>query len=164
MALTHFYQYLDTNGNGTGTTNAIGNYATTADDFYYTATEYCYLNRLSLSIEDAGNFDADKYGNGIELTNGIQVLVELAGTEYRIDGGISIKNNANWARYCFEAEVKAWGIGNTFLIAQKFFEDLNGIPFVLEAGDKFIIRLNDDFTGLIGHRFLLQGHYAERDF
>ncbi len=90
------YQYLDTNGDGTGTTNAIGNYSVTADDFYYEATRPCDIERMIVCVRDTGAFDAEDYGNGVALTNGIRVLVhDLAdNTDRYLDGGQAILNNA----------------------------------------------------------------------
>jgi len=74
-------RFLDTNGDGTGTKSATGNYAESPVSFFIQppAGEVFRLNRMLVHIEDSGTFDSGSYGNGITLTNGITVSKVISG-------------------------------------------------------------------------------------
>lgn len=93
------YRFLDTTGDGTGTTQATGDYSGAAEDFLITAPSgYEYvLHRMIVKVEDGNSgFAADAYGSLTELTNGVRVRVYNAGgaVALALDGGIAIKSNA----------------------------------------------------------------------
>ena len=52
-------RFLDTAGDGSGTKNANGNYASAADDFYFTAKRKCEIHRLIIEIEDTKGMEPD---------------------------------------------------------------------------------------------------------
>ena len=139
--MTHIIEYLDTNGDGTGTVSATGDYLATADDFYYQATEACEIHRLVVTIQDAGIMTAAAYGFNIALTNGIRIFQSLAGVEFKLDGGIGIKTNADWGSIAYDVDVKEWGAGNQILVSRLTFAKM-GKPIILNANDRFIVRLN----------------------
>ncbi len=116
----HIFEYLDTNGDGTGTTNAIGNYATVADDFYYEATQKCSIERMIICVRDTGAFDAEDYGNGIALTNGVRILIhdDAQNQDVYLDGGIAVVNNAGWGGLCYDVDVKTWGTGDEIMLVR----------------------------------------------
>ena len=157
---------LDTVGDGTGTIEATGNYSAAVEEFFIqpAATEVIRLSRLLISVEDSGNFDAAKYGNGITLSNGIKVICYNGetDTESSHTGQLSVMHNADWGSYCYDVDVKTWGIGNEVLLARWTFQK-SGQYLRLRGsvGDKFIIRLEDDFTDLVEHKFIVQGYYEE---
>lgn len=158
----HLVRILDTNGDGTGTTNANGNYASAADDFYIkppVGTRY-EIDRLIVFIQDTGAFDAELYGNGAILTNGISLLqLNFDGTT-RVDltGGLSIKSNADWGRLCYDVDVKTWGTGDEVLLARFTFSKFGG-PLTLDgdAGQSLVVRLNDNLSALVYHYFTVEG-------
>lgn len=158
MLDSHLYRYLDTNGDGTGTANATGDYSVTADDFYLLAGGGEQIHRMIVSVRDTGAFDAASYGNGLALTNGVSVLVYDKNQDTEIDllGGSNIKTNAEWGAQCYDADVKTWGTGDEMLLVRWTFAKA-GAPLRLQKDDKFIVRLNDNFTGLNGHYFQIQG-------
>lgn len=159
MRETYVFQYLDTNGDGTGTDSAVGNYASAAEDFYYEVTgSGVEIHRMIVMVRDTGAFDAADYGNSIALTNGIDVLVYDANedTERSFVGGKKIKNNIGWGALCFDADVKTWGIGDEFLLVRWTFAK-SGAPLRLQKSDKLVVRLNDDFSGLVDQTFQIQG-------
>ena len=154
------FRFLDIAGDGTGANDATGNYAAAAEDFYFVDASNDYeLQRLIIFIRDTGTFDADKYGNAIVLTNGIDVLVEDSGSSEILDmvDGIPIKTNTCWKRQCHDEILSSFGVGDESVTYRWTISKATGKPMLLKAGNKFIFRLHDDFTGLNEHRFQLQG-------
>lgn len=157
-------QFADTTGDGSGTRNAIGNYSAAglgATDFIFIRDieTTVHLYRLVTQIEVAANVAADIYGDQVALTNGIRVLkLDADGNVDRdYTNGESIKTNAWWARYCFDVNYVTFpGGGNNYIDVRWTFSR-GGAPIKLRKGESFVLRLNDDFSGLLGHFFQLQG-------
>lgn len=161
MAKRIISRFLDTNGDGTGTKSAIGDYSLAADDFYIEAGDNpLVISRLLVSAEDTTGMTAQEYGNlGAALTNGVSILAELDGTEYDLCDGVPIKTNAGWGTTCYDTQITgaAWGSGNDVLLVRWTFSK-SGTPILLESGDKVIARVNDDLQGLLSHYFMIQGY------
>ena len=151
-------EYLDTNGDGTGDNDAIGNYASAAEDFYFQATTLSEIHRLLVTVEDTQPMQAANYGNGIVLTNGIRIFLHdsTTVTEVPLDGGLPVLRNLDWGSLCYDVDLKTWGSGNQALLVRFTFAR-GGQPLLLDAGDRIIVRLNDSFVGLISHKFMIQG-------
>ena len=153
-------RYLDTNGDGTGTQQANGDYSVTPEDFKFTAVNVTELARVIVFIEDTSGFGADDYGDiAGGLTNGIEIKV------YRNDStvddlldGITIKNNAGWARVCHDVVNHAFGVGNDFLSVRWTWAK-SGMPLKLLEGEELRFELSDDFSGLVEHTFMVEGTY-----
>ena len=146
---------------GSGVDNAIGDYASAAAAFKVTAPEdtVLALNRIIISVEDAGTFDSGAYGNGIVLTNGIKVQTYDPNTgEVCCDltNGNEIKTNADWAAYCHDVTLHNFGAGNPLLTVRWTFGKA-GAPLYIKSGREFRVVLNDDFSDLVGHKFQVQG-------
>lgn len=155
------YRRLDAVGDGTGTKSAVGDYSLAAQDFKITApSAHQYeISRMIVSVEDTAGFQAAEYGNlGAALTNGISVLVTDAADATIIDltDGAPVKTNAQWSSLCYDADLKTWGSGNELLAVRWTFAKA-GAPIRLKPGQSLVARLNDDFTGLVGHTFEVQG-------
>lgn len=155
------YRFLDTNGDGTGETNAIGDYSSTAQIFKCVAqddAEYTEVHRLIVSVEDSGAFDAGAYGNNIALTNGISVFhINSDGYRNEFTNSKPILKNADWAHYCYDVNLVGFGTGNDTLAVRWTFTKA-GKPLILNKGEVFGVQLNDDFTGLEQHLFHIQGY------
>ena len=154
------YRFLDTNGNGTGTQNAVGDYSVTPDEFYYQADHECSIFRLVIHIEDTTGFQAQDYGNITSgLANGYSLETKDIGGTQTLDlcDGQVIKTNAEIGRFCYDVDLKTWGAGNEVLQARWTFAKA-GRPLHLQAGERLSITFNDDFTGLIEHFFMIQGY------
>ena len=153
-------RFADTNGDGTGTFEAIGNYSGGATDFWIEppAGEYWHIFRLIVELRDTGSFRAEYYGAGAALTNGIKIIHEVSAVENDLTAQSSIKNNAQWASYCYDINNINFGAGDDFMVARWTFANAGtALELFGDTDDKIIVRLNDDFTGLNAHRFLIQG-------
>jgi len=164
-----FQAFLTDDGLVSGDENAIGAYATTtgaATHFWYAATENTRIERMMVEIVDEQGMAAADYGN---VTGSLAVGVMVQhfasdGTTKLHDFTLqaAIKTNAEWARYCYDVDIKTWGAGSDFLYARWTFMRA-GTAIRLETGDHFAVVLHDDFDAMIGHRFLIQG-YREGTF
>ena len=165
MKKTHLFRFLDTVGNGSGTKDATGNYSDAGSgstDFLIapTGTQVFVLERMIVHIKDTSGIDADKYGNNITLTNGITVTYnDTSGEVVDLLDGVNIFSNGDWARQCYDANLITWGSGNDIVSIRWTFSRA-GIPLVLKGdeGDDLTVTLNDDFSGLLEHRFQVQGY------
>ena len=159
----YVYRYLDTVGDGTGTKNANGNYSSTAQDFRINAPTqgmYC-LERMIVHIRDAANMSADEYGNlNSALTNGVTVAVYNDDTlDCDLVDGLPIKANADWGRVCYDSEPLSYGSGDDFIRVRWTFAKA-GQPIYLFDDWNLRVELNDSFTGLVEHYFMVQGFYS----
>ena len=161
--MTLISRFLDTNGDGSGTKNANGDYSGTGlgeEIFWFDPeSQYVDIARMIVTLEDTSGFQAQEYGNlGGALTNGIQARIQDdTGTIVDLTDSETIKTNAGWTAFCYDADVKTWGAGNELLTVRWTFSK-SGQFIKLHGDQRFEIVLNDDFSGLIGHYFLVQGH------
>jgi len=156
---TTICRFLDTNGDGTGTKDAIGDYSSAAEDFYIQpgANETYEIHRLIVRIADSGAPDAGKYGNNITLTNGISVHLE-GGITRDLTDNMPVLSNGDRSKLCYDVNVISWGTGDDYVGVRWTFSK-SGAPITLRGSisDKLIVRLNDDFSNLVGHTFMVQG-------
>ncbi len=160
LARDMLFRFLDTNGDGTGTKNAIGDLSSTPVFLITAPAGYEYiLNRMIVKIEDAASgFNADTYGGLTALTNGILLGHYNSSGAQDLDllDGEPIKQNLNWARNCFDATIESFGSGTDFFKVRWTFANA-GNPLVLEPGESLRLTIQDDLTGLIGQFFQVQG-------
>ena len=159
-------RYLDTNGDGTGTKDAIGNYSGAVEEFYIQpgATEVFHILRMIVSIEDTTGMQPEEYGNlGNALSNGVSVGYEVDGVEaVDLTDGLPIKTNAQWGSLCYDVDVKNWGNTPTDeLVVVRWTFARSGTNIRLSGfnatPDRLVVSLNDSLIGLVAHRFLVQG-------
>lgn len=143
------------------TTNANGDSSGAVQNFKIQAQEgeTITLARMIIHTEDAGTYDSGAWGNGITLTNGILVQTNISGVLKNISTG-TIKTNGELAGEMHDVTVHAFGTGNNHLTGRWTFSN-SGTYIKLNAGDSLIVRLNDDFSGLIQQNFLVQGFINE---
>jgi hypothetical protein len=158
-----FFAYLDTVGDGSGTKNAIGNYLSTAEEFLYTAYgQGVAVNRLIIMIEDGTGIRAERYASLAQaLTNGVTIYTKDAdgNTMEDLTAGIPIKQNAQWGALCYDVELREWGAGNEFILVRWTFGHA-GNPLHLDAYESIVVGLNDDFTEVVTHTFMIQGTHS----
>jgi hypothetical protein len=146
--------------------DAIGDYSSAVTKFTFVpdASRIAELERMVVYIEDVGAPDSGRYGNNIILTNGMKVYVRDADDEIVLDltPDEPIKTNADWAALCYDVSLLSWGLGNDTVVVRWTFAK-SGAPVYLDArdGHYLSLELNDTFTGLVSHRFLIQGIYRK---
>ncbi|MFA6060723.1 MAG: hypothetical protein WC756_21180 [Taibaiella sp.] len=153
-------KFLTTSGDGLGTYNLNGNYAAAPTDFYYKATSQYDIHSLLIVITDGAKFNQPDYGaitGGV--TNGVKLFVRPAGSaaDIALLSGVAVKQNHEWLSLTHDTNITSFeGLPQTLMVNFNIVTDY-GKPITLGIGDKFIVRLNDDFTGLISHTFGLRG-------
>ena len=169
MAYKLLSRNADTVGDGSGTKNAIGNYAGDPTPFMIRAQpgEHLIINRMIVGAEGNSFSNADLYGSGPELTVGISLYVTDDNGDilyYLTDEDTPIKQNGGWAHYCYDYARfgTAFPQGND-LGAVRWTFARTGQPVELLPGWSINVLLEDDMrtvtTGLVEHNFLMQGHF-----
>lgn len=163
-ATTNIFRYLDTAGDGSGTKNAVGDYSGGEEEFYIApaADEVMLLYRMLVLIEDGSAISSEKYGGLTALSTGIEVkIIRGASTLVNdLTDGIVIQSNADWARNCYDATPDETGSGNNLYKVRWTFAN-SGKPIRLDGalGDRLVVFLNDDLSGLVSHYFKVDGVY-----
>ena len=155
-----FFQFLDDVGDGTGAIDATGDYSLTPEEFLITAPpgRRYQISRMITTIVDTNGFQASEYGNlGGALTNGISFQVRRGSElQYDLTAQERIRTNSKWASYCYDAQLLTWGAGNEHLAVRWTF--LNTGQYIdLRPGFSLVATFNDNLTGLIEHKFQVQG-------
>lgn len=158
-----FEHYLDTNGDGTGVFNATGDYSAAVTDFYYappigTSVD---ITKLILHVADKASFAFDGYG-GIAagtVVNGLQILFERLGViVLNLTNGLPITKNVDFVHLNTDYELISFA--SNYQAANVSF-DIESFDTPLQMhgdlGDKLIVRLHDNFTGLDDHHFIAYG-------
>lgn len=157
--LFDFSQLLDTVGNGTGTTNAIGNYSGAATDFklVYGGNQITLTRFSVLIVDSSDDFKENQYGGIAALTNGITVRLKSGGLpEARLfRPSVAIKNTAGWISVMSEYRSASFPDAKRPMLGFTF--DFTNRLLLNTAGDYFLVRLNDNFTGLDWHIFSVFG-------
>ena len=89
-------RYLDTNGDGTGTKDANGNYSVTPATFYIKPplNEIYSITEFLIHVSDAQNFTITGFGSIAALTNGINIYAKRNNIiSIDVMDGIPIKTN-----------------------------------------------------------------------
>lgn len=162
-----FFRFLDTDGDGGGIKNAIGNYSGEGEEIFYlqpAGSEIMRVARIVMCIGDTKDMKAEEYGNlGSALSNGIQLRVQDdSGTIIDITDGEPIETNAGFGSHMFDVDVKTWGASPTDeLLVARFTFAKSGSPLRLEGSknERLEIVLNDNLEGLLSHFFMAQGVY-----
>jgi len=161
---TRIDRFLDTNGDGSGAKNVIGNYAGGSAETFFIAPpsdKKFVLSRMMVSIRDTGSMDSGLYGNGITITNGL-TLKKKDGSGDILDmlDGLTIKTNGDWGRHCYDVSRSNFGSGDEYITVRwSFFRAGNkGINLSGAAGEFFELGLNDDFSGLVEHYYFIEGY------
>lgn len=147
--------------------NATGDYSLTPTEFEISAfnDSDVYITSITVYVEDAGNLDANAYGNGITLTNGIVFKIDRGGIGLIFTSAPAVFTNAHYSRqFNSPLMLNDFGVGNqSYTVALEFSID-SSLPIMLREGtdDRFYFELNDDFTGLEGHYFVMNGYLVNK--
>ena len=156
-------RFLDSNGDGTGTNDWIGNY-TTPDIAYIqpSAGEILHITRMIVTIQDDGNLVPDGYGALGELTNGVAVqLRDDSEVISDMTNGDPIKTNVQWGSRCFDIQEHTFGgqqADNVILVRWTFERAGVDLRLVGDEGGRLEVLLSDTFVGLTAHKFCVQGY------
>lgn len=153
-------KFLTTTGISTGNFNHNTNYAAANTQIYYLATSRYEVQSILVNISDGDKFNQTDYGAIIGgLTNGItfQLYNAALNTTFTFFSGFTIKSNVDWHSISFHNQLTSY-FGNPQTLAINIHvTDSFGKPLNMQAGDKFIVNLHDDFSGLVSHTFQLRG-------
>ena len=169
VAIRQLVDILDTNGDGTGDTNANGNYLVEKEFFCAPPEDEDYLiYQMSVGIEDSGKISYELYGNNV-------VLIETEGCTFEI-------TNNDIALAMFDERVSDLNIiqtnrdyiittvGNFIVypneLGNKFFGQAVykfNSPKILRgsSGDRLSVKLLGDFSNLTNHGFYLHGQVVK---
>lgn len=155
------YRFLDTNGDGSGTKNANGDY-TTPDEFFFSYPKAVKIERMIVHISDTAMLQG-QYGDLTALSTGysVAVLDGAGATVVDLTDGVPIKANADFGRYCYDVNHHSWGTTPANeLVQSRWTFSKAGYPLYIPAGYKLSITFSDNLTGLLEHYFMLQGYEA----
>ena len=163
------FQFMDTVGDGSGSYQATGNYSSAVTNFKFTDLNgagfsgRAEIHRLLVKVQDVGALDADKYGNGITLTNGIVLtLRDSSDAVVYTYTAAPVKSSGDWAGLCYDVQNLAFGTGDEILAVRWTFSRA-GAPIKIDCDEGYYLNLalNDDLSGLTAHTFQLQGQYYD---
>ena len=154
-------RFMDTVGDGSGSTDLNVDGSTTPVIFKIVPThgEILYLSRLLWYLRDTGSLDSGGFGNGPELTNGIDFGfyydVGLP-SEGRYPSQLEpITTNGGWAKYCGPDVVPlTFGSGDEILSCRySFYKDVGlekqEMPWLAhDRLEEFWLIVQDDLTGI----------------
>lgn len=161
-----FLEFMDTNGDGTGVKNAVGDYSATPTNFFYTrpagSEGNLFINSLKIHLQSPVKINAQGYGNNMgPLDNGIILFLEDESQVMTRDftSGIPIKTNSDWSKYGARTGIEPYSGGDYFFKAS--FRAVEPTKPVLIPPEHSIgLTLNDDFSSLISQTFFLEGTFG----
>lgn len=164
-------RYLDTNGDGTGTKNAIADYSGAQEIFYIQPPAgdiYRIAKLLILVSGKKSSFDTDVYGSVPALTNGIGMRIQDdSGTIVDLTDGLTVKRNGQWGRLTHKTELYEGSHGSSnsyFRVECTFAKFGQFMRLVGNNNERLEITVNDDFTdssssdALVDHIFCVHGY------
>ena len=127
------------------------------------AGEIYQLTRMMLAIRDTGTFDSGGWGNngGSPLTNGVELGMFIGGVEYNMSV-VPWRSHIDIAATAFDFEHRNFGAGDEFVVARLTFTKAGqAIRLVGDDGDYVWADINDDLTGLVEQRIMIQGYMED---
>lgn len=158
-----FSQFLSINGDGSGEANISGDYSLDPRIFYIqpAPNEIMEIGRLVVHITDAGTLPRDEYGGlGDELSNGIDIKVTNARSDGKSILTSLIKTNANLHHLTDMGFSLTSFIGGIESLAAVFNCTTSRNECLILDGSqnhKIEVLVNDDFSGLVEHHFIIHG-------
>ncbi len=157
-------QYLTIDGTGSTASNVTGNYTGSATDFTYIpdSADRVHINRIAVRVGDSGGFVPQGFAALAALTNGIDIgVTNDSDFVFKVNSNQPIKRNLDWNTI---GEVSVTPYSETTYSGYTVSIDLSqkypgGLRLNGAIGDALTVRVNDTFTGLIEHRYLIEGYY-----
>lgn len=150
---TQASRFMDTVGDGTGSIDMNVNGAITPVRFFLRTLvgHVALLYRQIVHLTDTGSIDSGGFGNGMSLTNGIEIgRWSFTANDWlgpRLTEQLPITTNTLWAGYGFDLDHNKWGLGDESLTSRfSFFKD--GGPILIGDNCGWAVEINDDLTSL----------------
>ena len=153
------YRHFDTNGDGTGEFEAIGDYRSAPMDFFFQpAPGKVVPVRRILFIMKGADIGKGGYGHADPLVNGITVQhTDAEGNIITLfTNSVPIRDESDWAGLCYNFDPKGKDAK-----AGRFTLGESGTPTVLKDRERIAVTLNDDFRHLTAHRWQAQAVEAK---
>lgn len=160
---TPFRRYLDTNGDGTGIKSAVGDYLLTPTEFFIQPRmdDVMALSMLLPSIGDSGKFGSSNYGAMMMLPNGIliQKTDSVGAVLEDLTDQVPVRSNGHWLANAGHAiwDQDPAAADNWMTVSWSLGSRLS---LVLRHQERFVLKLNDNFSGLTSHMFKVEGVIA----
>jgi hypothetical protein len=166
-----FSRLLDTNGDGTGVKELTVLPVTSdfPEDRVFlqpAAGEILEVTRLLVQVRASGSpVSAERYGDQTALTGGITIQKSgKRGVIADLTDGLTIKNNGDWGRVCYDVNSTGFVSGDQFVHVRWTFKK-HGKSVILD-GDRLerlevVFVAGDDFSGLASHTFTAQGNFKK---
>ncbi|MGR9051377.1 MAG: hypothetical protein ACU84J_01885 [Gammaproteobacteria bacterium] len=159
------YQYFFTaNGDPMGNINLNGDYSSGPADFYVEFLDDFYAYSILVNISDDDKFVQEGYGAlaaGV-VANGVKFFITGPGgvPEIPLLSGIAITKNYHWS--LLTPDIQLINYEDTLKAARTLLVEFNmlkeyGTYLRAEKGQRLMVRLNDNFSGLIAHTFGVRG-------
>jgi len=167
VGIVPFIQLLSTNGDGTGTTNIVGTYASVAETFELhgptAADTHTVIERIMVYIQDTGTFAMESYGAvtpAAALSTGIKLdVTDSSGTSIINLTPEPVTINGEWGAYCYDIRVDDFGVGDQAMQARWTFTKFTADAGLwLNDGQKLVLTANDDLDDLVAQRVTCQGY------
>lgn len=161
-ATDQIIQALDETGDGTGNINQNVNGSITPVKFMIKppVTEKNILKRLNLHAIDLNWNDAKVYGAIGVLPNGIRIYIENdSGIIKEYTNNFKIKRTHDWALLAGIDTVSIGSAGaDPFTVRWTFERSFSDIVIDGAHGERFVMEIPDDLTGLDDQIAVIQGH------
>lgn len=152
--------FMTATGDNVPPYNLNGNYSAAPQDFYYQATANYDIYSVLINISDNANFNQLDYGAIVDgtITHGPKFFIKPNGlTEIPLLSGMTIIHNYDWLSLTPEVALTSFaGLAQTLTININMMNQY-GQPLSIRKGDRFIIRLNDNFSTLVSQTFVIRG-------
>ncbi len=157
-----FATRLDTVGDSSGEDDMSVDGSSTEQIFRIkpAATEILRIARVILYVEDAGSFDATRWGNGITMTNGMEFR-QISNGETII--GEAIRTTGDMAALCHDIGHQTIGSGPEFMTARYTFTKLGAyVRLDGSKGDEWQTVIRDNLTNLLRQHVTAEGYYEKQ--
>lgn len=157
----YFSQFLTKNGTGTLQTNMTGDFLSgSVISIIPAAGEILRIESLKVSLSTTHTMSLELYGNLSALGTGVLIrLMDGDGTVLALtDPSLAIKNNSEYAVYASDVTNREWGLEKNLAVKWDFSDSGTVLRIDGDSSERLEVLLQDDFSGLISHRFRVTGY------
>jgi hypothetical protein len=148
---------LDTNGNGTGTKNAIGDYDSNTEFFIQpSSTDIFRVEALVVLYSGSGPFSPTKYGGTATLgsTDGVSISHHKGGSTSDMMDGVPVGSNSEWFRLSGPNNSVSTVDDCCSIVTITCELILNGLD-----NDKVSVVMKGNYSSLDTHYYTVYGQY-----